>query len=158
MEPFASHPGNRPAKVEPGNLVLECEICTAAVTKGRGFLTLRGRKLVIYHDYCAQKNGVVYGSFPGVDGSYCNRPCKVNTGAIGTPDRLLSALAHLAPELKTVDWLQFVQRVVADTEWYFDELGMNGGRRKVGELLEENLEIYVSAGFNEKSQLKDQVV
>lgn len=124
-----------------------------AVTKCRGFLTLRGRKLVIYHDYCAQKDGVVCGSFVGVDGSESGRPCKINAGAIGTPDRLLSALAHLAPELKTVDWLQFVQRVVADAEWYFDELGMNGGRRKVGELAEENQEMYASAGFNEKSQL-----
>ncbi|WP_131813536.1 hypothetical protein [Mycolicibacterium fortuitum] len=154
MELFASWPGNRPAKVEPGNLVLECEICTAAVTKGRGFLTLRGRKLVIYHDYCAQNNRVICGSFPGAEGSDCNRPWKINAGAIGTPDRLLSALAYLAPELKTVDWLQFVQRVVADTEWYFDELGMNGGRRKVGELLEENQEKYASAGFTSQLNMK----
>lgn len=96
-------------------------------------------------------HGVVCEALPGVNGG---RPCKINTSQIATADLLLSALANLAGELKTVDWLQFVQKVTADTAWYFDELGLNGGKRKAKALTEENQEMYARAGLNQHLNLK----
>lgn len=159
-------PANNPARVKSGKLVLICDLCAQTVNSEQGFLTVRERasnsantsagiaskhQLRIYHNYCAAKHGVVCEALPGVNGG---RPCKINTSQIATADLLLSALATLAGELKTVDWLQFVQKVTADTDWYFDELGLDGGKRKSKALMEENQEMYAKAGFNQHLNLK----
>lgn len=86
-------PAKSSARVKPGKLVLICDLCAQNVDDRQGFLTVRERKLRIYHDYCAATHGVVCEGLPGATGG---RPCKINTSQIATADLLLSALATLS--------------------------------------------------------------
>lgn len=146
-------------KVQPGNLVLTCDLCVRPVTRGQGFVTVKGKgeakgcALFIYHDDCAHSGNVVCGELPGVNGGRSGKPFRVNTSRIATADLLLTTLATLAGEMKSVNWLQLVQRIMADTEYYFDADGLDGGNRTAQELVDENLATYASAGLNQHLKL-----
>ncbi|MFA5709456.1 hypothetical protein [Mycolicibacterium sp.] len=143
-------PANKPAKVAAGNLIFNCEICDWPVTEGQGFLTIDSRsgsqrKFRIYHDYCAKRDGVQCGYIPTATG---NRPCRINVGLIATPELFLNALAGLAIELRDTDWLRLVQKVVWDTEYYFDPEGLDGGKRSLKKVIAENQLVYAKAGVS----------
>lgn len=139
------------ARVRPGNLVLMCEVCAFPISGGNGFLTVKDRKWRLYHDDCVKSENVVCGVLPSPSG---NRLCRVNVSLIATADLLLTTLATLAIELKSTDWLQLIQKVVWDTEFYFDPDGLDGGRRTAKAMIEANQAAYESAGFGTQLNVK----
>lgn len=143
--------GRKVTRVPVGNLILICEVCGSPVVNGKGFLTIRDRKWLIYDESCAESENVVCGVLPGVSG---NRLCKINVSMISTADLLLTTLATLAIELKSTNWLQLIQKVVWDTEFYFDPDGLDGGRRTVVELKTANREAYERAGIGQQMNMK----
>lgn len=146
------HSNGKPVRVSKDNLVLICEVCGHPVVNGQGFLTIRERKWLFYHDDCAAREHVVCGHLPTASG---NRPCRINVSLIATADLLLTTLATLAIDLKATDWLQLIQKVVWDSEFYFDTDGLNAGKRTAKQLVEANYAAYERAGFgtqlNEKA-------
>lgn len=148
------HSNGKPVRVRPGHLVLICEICDAPVTNGQGFLTVRGRKWVFFHENCAAREHVVCGHLPTASG---NRPCRINVSLIATAEQLLSALAGLALEIKTTDWLALVQKVSWDTEHYFDPDGLNGGKRSAKALVVANQIAYEKAGLGQQLNERERV-
>lgn len=145
------HSNGKPIRVRTGNLVLICEVCGSPVVNGGGFLTIRERKWLLFHSDCADREHVVCGVLPGASG---NRPCRINVSLIATADLLMTTLATLAIELKATNWLQLVQKVVWDTEFYFDPEGLNGGRRSARALIAANQETYERAGFGQQLNVK----
>ncbi|GAY14177.1 hypothetical protein [Mycobacterium sp. shizuoka-1] len=140
------HSNGKPIRVSKGNLILICEVCGHPVVNGAGFLTIRERKWLIYHGDCAQTDDVTCGVIPGPNG---NRPCRINVSLIATAELLLTTL-----DLKATNWLQLIQKVVWDSEFYFDPEGLNGGKRTAKQLVEANYAAYQRAGFGTQLNVK----
>ncbi|MGY4712579.1 hypothetical protein ACXDF8_24000 [Mycolicibacterium sp. CBM1] len=145
------HSNGKPVRVSKGNLVLICEVCGHPVVNGSGFLTIRERKWLLFHSDCAEREHVECGVLPGASG---NRPCRINVSLIATAELLLTTLATLAIDLKATNWLQLIQKVVWDSEFYFDPEGLNGGKRTAKQLVEANYAAYERAGFGTKFNVK----
>lgn len=110
----------RPRRVPPGNLVLICDGCDAAVVADFGFLTVRDRKFLFYHDKCAKVRGVGWAS---VERTKSGRPWMIRVSRIATAELMLATLSALAVEIRDLDWGQMLYKITADTQWYFDKAG-----------------------------------
>lgn len=130
----------KPRKLAPGQLALICDECDGIVTRGssfsEGYLTIESDKWRVYHDRCKSATGAVI----------------VRESRIGSYPLLVSTVAQLATDraaLKQTNWPDFLRRIVADTEWYFDA---EGGQMSVNDMVTENTRVLESIGMAGKKR------
>jgi hypothetical protein len=132
----------KPKKLAPGQLALICDVCDQIVTRGsvhsEGYLAIESGRWRAFHDQCKPATGLVV----------------VREWRVSSYPLLLSTVAQLATELACVrgsNWPEFLRRIVADTEWYFDS---EGGQMTAKELTEANRSVYGRAGFGQQMNVK----
>ena len=132
----------KPKKLAPGQLALICDVCDQIVTRGsvhsEGYLTIEADRWCVFHDQCKPATGLVV----------------VREWRVSSYPLLLSTVAHMATDVAYVrqsNWPEFLRRIVADTEWYFDS---EGGQMTAKQMTEANRSVYDSAGFGQQMNVK----